>query len=194
MDKNQIIFQAPERIAQSKIWNLHPNYIIYDDGRVFSIKRKHFLVPRIQYSKTGRIQAYHNLNSSIYPIARLVYFNFGKHDCQYIHQMPFVTHIHTTKDTNAQDFYIENLRLVDRNELNDKFKVLFREGGYGSTGGYKIKTSDKETVEKMYKLGIPVKKIAKKYNCGWQTVYKFMRKHKITRNKKNKAGKATSKL
>lgn len=82
------------------------NYLIFPDGRIWSIHNKMFLTYTKKNYKKGKIHYTYNLRGrKIYNIAKLVWLHFGVHDLEYYIDVGEITY----KNGNPLEFGIENL-------------------------------------------------------------------------------------
>ena len=88
----------------------YPNYLIYEDGKVFSEKRNKFLKPYIDGYGYYRLCLCKNGKSKTYKLHRLI----AIHYIQNPENKPFIDHINRIKTDNR----IENLRWVTSSENN----------------------------------------------------------------------------
>ena len=86
----------------------YPNYLIYEDGRVYSKKYKKLLKPSIIKGGYNRVVLYNKNGSKPYLVHRLVGFNYITNPNNY----PQIDHI--DRDTNNNN--ISNLRWVSSRE------------------------------------------------------------------------------
>ena len=90
--------------------NGYPNYLIYEDGRVYTKNRKRFLIPMIRnnYLRVGLLN---NGKRNYFSINRLV----AQHYIPNPNHKPQVDHI----DRNTQNNHVSNLRWVTNQENID---------------------------------------------------------------------------
>lgn len=96
----------------------YPNYLIYEDGRVFSKKKQKFVTTRICNSGYLRVRLYANRKVKSLSIHRLIAIHYIPNP----NKLEMVDHINRNKLDNR----IENLRWVNRstNSLNKSSKSL----------------------------------------------------------------------
>ena len=90
--------------------NDYPNYLIYEDGRVYTKNRKRFLIPMLRknYLRVGLLN---NGKRNYFSINRLV----AEHYIPNPNNKPQVDHI----DRNTQNNHVSNLRWVTNQENID---------------------------------------------------------------------------
>ena len=100
--------------------NDYPNYLIYEDGRVYSKKRKHFLKPKVR--KDGYSQVILSKNNKVY--CRTIHRLVALHYIPNTDNKPQVDHI----DRNKQNNNISNLRWVTHQENQDNRDLISNTG------------------------------------------------------------------
>jgi len=139
----------------------HPMYLIYEDGRVFSKKRRKFL-------KHEKIKKGHHrvrLDKKHLMVHRLVAINFIPNPKNYL----FVCH----KDSNPDNNCLENLRWDDAfgNMADRKARGLYKQIGEKNYGS-KLKEKDVIKIRELLASGIKhsaVSKLFKKISTA--TIY-----------------------
>lgn len=86
----------------------YSNYLIYEDGRVYSKKSKRFLTPYLGKCGYIRIKLCHNAK----PVTKKIHRLIAEHYIPNPENKPEVDHI----NRNRQDYRIENLRWVTKSE------------------------------------------------------------------------------
>ena len=87
--------------------NGYPNYLIYEDGRVWSKKTNSYLIPSINRGYL-RLALYNNKKAKFFFIHRLIALHYIPNPNNYLE----IDHINRKRDDNR----IENLRWVNRSE------------------------------------------------------------------------------
>lgn len=88
----------------------YPNYLIYDDGRVFSKKRRIFLSPGIDNLGYHRISVYKDCHRKNFQVHRLVAIHYIPNP----ENKKEIDHI----DRNPSNNHVSNLRWATRSENN----------------------------------------------------------------------------
>jgi len=96
--------------------NGYPNYLIYEDGRVYNKKFKRFLTAYINNSGYYRIGLFNNGKSKMFYIHRLIALHYIPNPNNY----PEVDHI----DRNRQNNNISNLRWASKSMQNENRNVI----------------------------------------------------------------------
>jgi len=86
----------------------YPNYLIYEDGRVFSKKSNRFIKSRIDTKGYPSVETNENGNRKLHRVHRLIAIHYIPNP----ENKPYVDHINRDKTDNR----IENLRWVNRSE------------------------------------------------------------------------------
>lgn len=89
----------------------YDDYIIYDDGRIYSLRRNKFLTNKIMKDGYCRLQLYKNGKCKMYNVHRIVAEVFIPNQ----YNKPFVNHI----DGNKQNNHVKNLEWVTQKENID---------------------------------------------------------------------------
>ena len=155
-------------------------YIIYDDGKVWSLKTGKFLQPIHQNKDKKHYQAYDLRRNDVgigigkrqkMLIARLVYFHYGEHKCKNIDLLGKVVLI---DDLAANLFHISNLKIETNSEISHRAglnrKPQFREG--------KIPNSELKNIM-LLSTQYSKNQIAKVYNVSSMSVLRFLRRNGI---------------
>lgn len=156
------------------------DYMIYDDGKVWSFKSFKFLKPIQQNKDKKHYQSYDLRRNDVgigngkrqkMLISRLVYFHFGNHKCKKIDQLGKVVLI---DELAINLFHISNLKIETNSEINSRAglnrKPQFREG--------KIPNSELKNVI-LLTTQYSKNQIAKAYNVSSMSVLRFLQRNKI---------------
>lgn len=147
---------------KTAILEKYPHYIIYEDGKVFSLKSNKFLIP--QDNGNGYLKV--TLSKFQVYIHRLVAEAF-------IHNpenLLYVDHI----NRNKQDNRVENLKWSTAKENTKNTAGLPRYG----VSKKKARHHKKELIEQIkedYKNGLKVMELSKKYNIPRQSISRFIK-------------------
>lgn len=160
------------------------NYIIFPDGRLFSILSYKFVKPIEQKDRRGQIYFNYSLRGKqCYMMSRLVYFHFGKHRKQSYQDIKRITYL----DNNPANCHISNLQECTQMDINRKFgkNVIGAGNSIFAENLAKIKVTEKETISEMLTNGFTNKAIAKKYNVSEKSIGRYIKRHQLTKKHKS---------
>lgn len=165
-------------LKQSAVVEFNNSYIIYNDGRLYSLHTNRFLA-KIPVRDNGNVYLTYNIRHNDNPkkkhtIARLVFYHFGKHKFLKYELMKGDV---INKDGNRENNRIENLLLLSRSEMNIRSGVKPKPGIARQHA--KIKDTEIEQVMKLKREGFTQRAIAKFYNTSEMSVLRFLRRHSL---------------
>tara|TARA_R110000822_G_scaffold284631_1_gene406088 strand:+ start:49 stop:495 length:447 start_codon:yes stop_codon:yes gene_type:complete len=139
--------------------NNYPNYLIYNDGRVYSKSSKIFLKPSLNKINCGYlcVNLYKDGKGKNYKIHRLI----GLHYIPLVEGKDLIDHIDRNKTNNN----ISNLRWVNKSENN--INVGLRKD---NKTGYKNITWDKNRNKYKFTISINGKKHSKRFSTLEQAI------------------------
>jgi hypothetical protein len=148
----------------------YPNYLIYEDGRIYSKKFKRYLKPGISNSGYQYVNLYKDGKNKKFSIHRLV----GNHYIPNPDNLPTIDHI----DRNKLNNHISNLRWADMKMQCANQKTY--KTPCTNTSGHKYISYDKSS--KKWSCQYKRNKISKKFNTKRDAIcYKFIMilKHRL---------------
>lgn len=93
----------------------YPNYIFYNDGKIFNIKKERFIKKSLTINKYEFIFLHHNKNKKFFYVHRLLYLLFVD-DIPNEYEIDHINHI---RDDNN----IDNLRCISREENRQNRRI-----------------------------------------------------------------------
>lgn len=163
--------------TNGKLLPLSPYYIIYPDGRIYSLRSNKFLKKVKTAGKTsGKYYYTYDLGASgKHLVTRLVMFTFGKHKYKNIIEMPKIT----LKNNDLEDLSISNLKFVSQSEINKKYDIKPSEKCYLNNNNQKINKDQIEIIKDFRNQNLSLKQIGKKYNTSEMSVHRFIKKYQL---------------
>jgi len=152
------------------------NYILFPDGRLYSLNFYRFLKPQPKKNKYGNVFYQYSLrNRDRYIIARLVYLHFGNHSKKEYGEIDCITY----KDKNAENYNIDNLEEVTQKELNQRQDSKFtgRDTADIAEQNSRIKAKHKDNIQQLIKMGYSKFAIGRLYNVSEPSVTRFLTRH-----------------
>jgi hypothetical protein len=155
----------------SKTIENFPNYVIYNDGRVYSLLKNKFLTPQNNGNGYMKVMLYNNSIKQVY-IHRLV----AQHFILNVNNYKYVDHI----DRDKQNNHVYNLRWVSasentRNTADKPRYSVERTLKYNSE-------NTKSKIRELYKAGSKVFEISKLLNIPRQTVSNYIKDLRQSKN------------
>ena len=158
-----------------KLLPFSPFYVLYPDGRIYSLRSNKFLKKRKNSGKTpGKYYYTYDLASAgKHLVTRLVMFVFGNHNYKNISDMPKIT----LKSNNLEDLSISNLMFATQSEINKKYNIVPSEKCFLNNNNQKIKEDQVEKIRELRAKNVPLKKIGSIYNTSEMSVHRFIKKY-----------------
>ncbi|WP_177765604.1 hypothetical protein [Flavobacterium sp. I3-2] len=177
MKQLSMLDQLDQMESNGKLLPFSAYYIIYPDGRVYSLRSNKFLKKVKNPGKTSDKYYYtYDLGTSgKHLVSRLIMFVFGKHNYNKITEMPKIT----LKNNNLEDLSINNLTFVTQSEINKKYNIKPTEKCYLNNNNQKIKEDQIEIIKNLRNQNFSLKKIGLKYNTSEMSVHRFIKKYKL---------------
>lgn len=163
--------------TKGKLLPFSPYYIIYPDGRIYSLRSNKFLKKVRNKGKTSEKYYYtYDLGASgKHLVTRLVMFVFGKHKYKNIIEMPKIT----LKNNDLEDLGIDNLKFVTQSEINKKYDIKPNEKCYLNNNNQKINEDQISNIKNLRNQNLSLKQIGLKYNTSEMSVHRFIRKYQL---------------
>lgn len=170
----------------AKPLKINPNYLLYPNGKCFSIQSMKFLKPIAIPQDSGKIHYAYDIKpiNNIskrrkHIIARLVYFEFGKHNYKTLDQLPDISY----KNRKSQHYGINNLECIGTQGVLEKYKIGHNSkfNGKSKPGNSipKIPATEKKKIKSLIKKGNTNDSISKLYNVSPMSITRFRKRHKI---------------
>lgn len=152
------------------------NYLIFNDGKVYSKKYRKFLKGNVRVSKNTKHLVYQLGKNKHYSAARLVYFHFCEHNKTNIKDLDLIT----TKDKNTLNNHYTNLEEISKQNIFKHHNVT----GQPKTPEQKEKLAkiDKEfstIIQKMIDGNISKNKIAEVFGTSNTSLNRFIKRHNL---------------
>lgn len=165
--------------TECKVNPLNPNYLVYQDGRIYSLLNNKFMKPLKVYSHNKEKIYYRVMfgDKQRVLITRLVMFVFGDHNYKTIKEMPKVIQL----DGDTLNFHIDNLKFADCREINLYHDIKPSEKCYENNlkTSIKIPSSEIEIVRYLRSKNKTFDAIGRLYNVSGMSVYRFIKRHEI---------------
>lgn len=175
VEKPNIIIKEPFfENAKDIAWD--DNYLIFNDGKVYSKRYRRFLKGNIRISKNTKHLVYQLGKNKHYSAARLVYFHFCEHNKTNIKDLDLIT----TKDKNTLNNHYTNLEEISKQNIFKHHNVT----GQPKTPEQKEKLAkiDKEfstIIQKMIDGNISKNKIAEVFGTSNTSLNRFIKRHNL---------------
>ena len=182
MKQLSIVDKLDQSEQNGKLLPFSPFYILYPDGRIYSLRSNKFLKKRKNSGKTpGKYYYTYDLASAgKHLVTRLVMFVFGNHNYRNITEMPKIT----LKSNDLEDISISNLMFTTQSEINKKYNIVPSEKCFLNNNNQKIKEDQVQRIKELREKHFSLKKIASLYNTSEMSVHRFIKKYLSSENHK----------
>lgn len=172
---------AAKQVLIKPIKGWEDKYLIYSDGRVFSLRRGKFLTPRLSADGYERVCLCDDAKRYEYRVHRLVAENFLDNP----DNLPQVNH----KDFNRRNNWLQNLEWCTNYE-NAHYSIDHNRKGFGNQKSMRNPENGQFTVVKTYKFTnvfnnksftiIGLKNVAKQFGCSIKNVTAILTRYANT--------------
>lgn len=172
---------AAEQILIKPIKGWEDKYLIYSDGRVYSLVSHKFLKPRLSMDGYERVALNNEGKSYEYRVHRLVAEAFLENP----DNLPQVNH----KDFNRRNNWLQNLEWCTDHQ-NTKYSIEHNRKGFGNQPNLRNKQTGRFETCMAYTFTnvfnnmsftiIGIKAVAKQFNCSYKNVNAILTKYANT--------------
>jgi len=161
--------------TNGKLLPFSPYYILYPDGKIYSLRSNKFL-KRIKTSGKSEDKYYYSYDlgaSGKHLVSRLVMFIFGTHNYEKIIEMPKII----LKNNDLEDLNITNLAFASQSQINHKHNIKPSEKCYLNNNNQKINNDQIEIIKSLRAKKFSLKKIGLLYNTSEMSVHRYIKKY-----------------
>nr|WP_297307547.1 hypothetical protein [uncultured Flavobacterium sp.] len=153
------------------------NYILYPDGKIYSLNSNKFLKKVKNKGKTSD-KYYYTYDLGLaekHLVTRLVMFVFSEHEYSTITKMPKII----LKNNDLENLSISNLTFATQSQINKKHNIIPGEKCLLNNNNQKIKEDQIELVKTLRSKSFSLKKIGALYNTSEMSVHRFIKKYSL---------------